>query len=41
MPAAVVGSGTAYGEDRAWLVRPDGYLADSRPVDRGGELSVP
>ena len=41
MPVVVVGSGTRYGNDRAWLVRPDGYLADSRPLDRAAELSGP
>jgi 2-polyprenyl-6-methoxyphenol hydroxylase-like FAD-dependent oxidoreductase len=25
----IIGPGTAYGDDRAWLVRPDAYLADS------------
>jgi 3-(3-hydroxy-phenyl)propionate hydroxylase len=34
----IVGRGTPYGDDRAWLVRPDGYLADSAPIDRGAEL---
>ena len=39
-PCAVVavGDATAYGTDRAWLVRPDGYVADSRPLHRVGEL---
>ena len=29
VPVVVVGPGTPYGVDRAWLVRPDGYLAGS------------
>jgi 2-polyprenyl-6-methoxyphenol hydroxylase-like FAD-dependent oxidoreductase len=33
VPVAVVGRGTAYGDGRAWLVRPDGYLAGSAPLD--------
>jgi 2-polyprenyl-6-methoxyphenol hydroxylase-like FAD-dependent oxidoreductase len=28
----VIGRGTVYGDDRAWRVRPDGYLADSWSV---------
>jgi 3-(3-hydroxy-phenyl)propionate hydroxylase len=37
-PVVVIGHGTAYGDGRAWLVRPDGYLADSRPLDDADEL---
>ena len=37
-PVIDIGRATAYGDDRAWLVRPDGYLADSRPLDDAGEL---
>jgi 2-polyprenyl-6-methoxyphenol hydroxylase-like FAD-dependent oxidoreductase len=29
LPVAVIGPGSVYGDERAWLVRPDGYLADS------------
>jgi 3-(3-hydroxy-phenyl)propionate hydroxylase len=36
--AVVIGKGTVYGDERAWLIRPDGYLADSRPIDRAAEL---
>jgi 2-polyprenyl-6-methoxyphenol hydroxylase-like FAD-dependent oxidoreductase len=39
LPVVVVGRGSRYGDDRAWLVRPDGYVADSRPVGRAAELS--
>jgi 2-polyprenyl-6-methoxyphenol hydroxylase-like FAD-dependent oxidoreductase len=39
MASVVVGPGTAYGDARAWLVRPDGYLADSRPIERARELA--
>ena len=35
VPVVVVGSGTVYGDDRAWLVRPDGYLAGSARLDAG------
>ena len=39
LPVEVVGPQTAYGDTRAWLVRPDGYLADSaRLRDVGGWL---
>jgi 2-polyprenyl-6-methoxyphenol hydroxylase-like FAD-dependent oxidoreductase len=38
LPVIDIGRATAYGDDRAWLVRPDGYLADSRPLDDAGEL---
>lgn len=38
MASVVVGPSTAYGHARAWLVRPDGYLADSRPLTGSGEL---
>ena len=37
-PVIVVGDASAYGTDRAWMVRPDGYVADSRPIDRASEL---
>ena len=36
LPAVVVGPAPAYGDGRAWLVRPDGYVADSCPLDRAG-----
>jgi len=32
LPEVVIGPGTAYGDDRAWLIRPDGYLASSAPA---------
>jgi 2-polyprenyl-6-methoxyphenol hydroxylase-like FAD-dependent oxidoreductase len=35
VPVIVIGPGTAYGDERAWLVRPDGYLADSVELDAG------
>ncbi len=38
LPVVEIGPGSAYGDDRAWLVRPDGYLADSRPLSRVSEL---
>jgi hypothetical protein len=34
-----VGQGTVYG-DEAWLVRPDGYIADSRSASRAGSFRV-
>jgi hypothetical protein len=36
----VVGPDTPYGADRAWIVRPDGYLAASAPLDAAGGLSI-
>jgi 3-(3-hydroxy-phenyl)propionate hydroxylase len=36
VPIVVVGTDSAYGDERAWLVRPDGYVADSCPRDRAG-----
>lgn len=33
LPVVVIGPGSAYGDERAWLVRPDGYLAGSAPID--------
>jgi hypothetical protein len=39
LPVVVVGTDSVYGEERAWLVRPDGYVADSCPLDRAGEHS--
>ena len=27
-----IGPGTVYGDERSWLVRPDGYLESSSPV---------
>lgn len=41
IPCLAVGPGTIYGDDRAWLVRPDGHVADSRQLGRAGELSAP
>ncbi len=38
LPVIDIGLGTRYGDRRAWLVRPDGYLADSRPLDDAAEL---
>ena len=35
-PTVVVGPDSAYGDERAWLLRPDGYVADSCPIDRAG-----
>jgi 2-polyprenyl-6-methoxyphenol hydroxylase-like FAD-dependent oxidoreductase len=32
IPVVAVGDRTVYGSDRAWLVRPDGYLAGSAPL---------
>jgi pentachlorophenol monooxygenase/3-(3-hydroxy-phenyl)propionate hydroxylase len=32
VPVVAVGNGTVYGDERAWLVRPDGYLAGSAPL---------
>ena len=32
LPVITVPAGTPYGTERAWLVRPDGYLVDSRPL---------
>ncbi len=33
-----IGADTVYGPDRAWLIRPDGYIADSAPVLNADEL---
>ena len=38
LPVITVGPGSVYGPDRAWLLRPDGYLADSRPLAEVGLL---
>ncbi len=38
LPVIVVGEGSAYGDTRAWLIRPDGYLVDSRTLDSAGDL---
>jgi hypothetical protein len=40
VPPIVVGETAAYGPARAWLVRPDGYVVDSRPLDGAGELDA-
>jgi 2-polyprenyl-6-methoxyphenol hydroxylase-like FAD-dependent oxidoreductase len=34
-PVVVIGTGTPYGDERVWLVRPDGYLAGSVELDGG------
>jgi hypothetical protein len=34
IPVVVVGRGSPYGSERAWLVRPDGYVGASLPLDR-------
>ena len=39
LPTVGVGTDSVYGKERAWLVRPDGYVADSCPLDRAGEHS--
>ncbi len=39
LPTITVGGSTPYGEDRAWLVRPDGYLAASRPFAEASALA--
>jgi 2-polyprenyl-6-methoxyphenol hydroxylase-like FAD-dependent oxidoreductase len=39
--AIVIGEGTMYGDERAWLVRPDGYLADSAPLSSVAALRPP
>ena len=39
--AVVIGGGTVYGDDRAWLVRPDGYIADSAPLTSVEALHPP
>jgi hypothetical protein len=36
----IVGPGTVYGDDRVWLIRPDGYLAASRPMSEAGSFGV-
>lgn len=41
LPRVVIGPATIYGAERAWLVRPDGYLADSVARDRVRELRPP
>ena len=35
-PTVIVGPDSVYGDERAWLLRPDGYVADSCPLDRAG-----
>jgi 2-polyprenyl-6-methoxyphenol hydroxylase-like FAD-dependent oxidoreductase len=37
LPTVVVGPNSLYGDERAWLVRPDGYVADSSSLDRARE----
>ena len=37
----VIGEGSPYGGERAWLVRPDGYLADSAPLSSAAALRPP
>ncbi len=37
-PVINVGESTPYGHERAWLVRPDGYLAASARVDEAGSV---
>jgi hypothetical protein len=32
VPVLLVSPGTPYGADRAWLIRPDGYVAASAPL---------
>ena len=39
--AIVIGEGTVYGDERAWLVRPDGYLVASAPVASVDALRLP
>ena len=39
VPTVVVGTDSLYGAGRAWLLRPDGYVADSCPLDRADEHS--
>jgi hypothetical protein len=39
-PVIVVGPDTVYGDRRAWLVRPDAYLADSVDLDDRGAPGV-
>ena len=41
VPVIVIGPGSVYGDDRAWLVRPDGYVADSRPLGERGSWPEP
>ncbi len=36
VPVIVTGPGSVYGGDRVWFVRPDGYIADSRPLGEHG-----
>ena len=31
----VIGPDTVYGDERAWMIRPDGYIAGSASLDRG------
>ena len=39
LPVVAVGTGSVYGAERAWLVRPDGYLAGSRPLAEASALA--
>ena len=36
LPIVIVGPDSVYGDECAWLLRPDGYVADSCPLDRAG-----
>ena len=38
VPVVVIRPSSVYGDDRAWLVRPDGYIADSLPLNALGGL---
>ena len=41
LPRIILGPDTVYGADRAWLIRPDGYLGDSVPRARLDVLAPP
>jgi len=41
LPQLVIGPDSVYGAERAWLIRPDGYLADSVPRARVDRLADP
>jgi hypothetical protein len=39
----VIGPDTVYGSERAWMIRPDGYIAGSAVLDRpnaAGDQSI-
>lgn len=40
LPSVAVGRGSPYGDEHAWLVRPDGYMVAGVPLDDAGTLTA-